>query len=71
MEMKKQILWLIVSGSLLNATGFLSQRFFETPDFIQGILQGAGVGLLLLALLKERKYRTCGKDESKSTPAQE
>jgi hypothetical protein len=67
MEMRKQVLWLIVAGSLLNASGFLSQRFFETPDFIQGIIQGAGVGLLLLALLKERKYRMCGKAPSKST----
>jgi hypothetical protein len=67
MEMRKQVLWLIVAGSLLNASGFLSQRFFETPDFIQGIIQGAGVSLLLLALLKERKYRMCGKAPSKST----
>ena len=57
MKMRKQTVWLILAGSLFNGLGFLSQRLFETPDFVRGLIQGIGIGLLLLALLNDRKYK--------------
>ena len=55
--MRKYTLLLIVAGSLLNASVLISHRFLGTSDFVLGLLQGIGIGLLLLALINEWKYR--------------
>ena len=52
---------LLAAGCLLNGGAFLSHKLFQAPDFIQGLIQGVGIGLLLLALIKERSYKMDGK----------
>ena len=55
--MRKQTLRLVAAGCLLNGGAFLSHRLFQAPDFVQGLIQGVGIGVLLLALIKERRYK--------------
>ena len=48
---------LIPIGLLLVSGASFLNRYMQLPDFITGLLQGAGLGLMILFLIKKGKLK--------------
>jgi hypothetical protein len=46
------IKFILPLGILLLAAGFIVKAFFNIPDYIHGFLIGAGIGIILLSIIK-------------------
>jgi len=55
---KLQYWWLIPTGLLMNSTALLISHYTNIPDFAQGAMQGAGIGVMLAMVIKNRKLLT-------------
>lgn len=52
--------FIIPIGLLLLSTSFIIEHFFIVPDFFDGILKGVGIGIILLALIKQGSVKRSG-----------
>lgn len=58
---RKQTLLLIAAGLFVIAAGQIIPRFLSNPesfDFLMGLIEGAGIGLLITALIKGKTSKT-------------
>lgn len=44
-------------GMLLISGSFIIKQFFHATDFWQGLMSGAGIGMLLMTVYKSQKLR--------------
>ncbi len=56
--MKKPALWLLFVGTLFMSATLVVRHYTPVTDFIDGILKGIGVGLMILALIKQKKMKS-------------
>jgi hypothetical protein len=56
--MKKTKLHLVLMplGFILISTAYYLNRHLQLPDFVTGLFTGAGVGLMIVAIIKQRKF---------------
>ncbi|SHN11620.1 hypothetical protein [Mucilaginibacter sp. OK098] len=45
--------FIIPLGLLLLSASFILKQFFVLPDFADGFLKGAGIGIILIAFIKQ------------------
>lgn len=53
--MKHRQSLLVSVGLAVCCTGQIRVRYAHLPDFVAGVIQGVGLGLLLLALMGPRR----------------
>lgn len=55
--MKKPALWLLFAGTLFMSSTLVIRHYVHVTDFIDGILKGIGIGLMILALINQKKIK--------------
>ena len=58
MNFQKPTFRFVAVGLLLLVSGFWLKRLFPIPDVVDGLLKGAGFGLMMVALLNGRPHKT-------------
>lgn len=58
MNCQKSNLRFVAVGLLLLVSGFWLKHLFPMPDVVDGLLKGAGFGLMMVALLNGRPHKT-------------
>ncbi len=56
---------LLVTGLLMNTATQIITHYYTLPDFVSGLLSGAGIGVMLLSLLRSNNNSgivTAGKE---------
>lgn len=49
----------IVAGIFIFSLSFVITHVFHTPDAVNGLLKGIGIGLMLLGLLRPKRSEKC------------
>lgn len=57
MKANKKAFRIIAVGLLINSGTLLLHQFIQFPDILFGILQGAGIGIMIGGLIKMRKEK--------------
>jgi len=60
--MKKQSLWLLLTGSLFTSFTFFAGSFINIPDPTEDFMKGFGVALIVGALFLQGKSKKEGSD---------
>jgi hypothetical protein len=55
MKKVKLHLFLMPFGFILMSTAYYLSRHIQLTDFVTGLFSGAGLGLMIVAILKQRK----------------
>ena len=57
MNMKKTNLHLLLVpfGFIFMSIAFYLNRHIQLPDFVTGLISGAGLGLIIVAIMKQKK----------------
>jgi len=56
---KGKNLLLIVIGLLIISSSQIAGHYLKIPDLVSGILMGAGIGLMIFSLLRQKLRPNC------------
>lgn len=52
---KKQRIIFLVFGLLIISISQIASHFTKMPDFVSGLLMGIGIGVMLLAFIRQKR----------------
>ncbi len=58
MKKNQRSIFLII-GLLIICISQIFSHFIKTPDFISGSIMGIGIGVVLLAFMRQKRNPTC------------
>ena len=58
MKKNQRSIFLII-GLLIICISQIFSHFIKTPDFISGLIMGVGIGVMLLACIRQNRKATC------------
>jgi len=58
MQKKQRSIFLII-GLLIISFSKIFSHFIKTPDFVSGSIMGIGVGVMLLAFIRQKRNPAC------------
>lgn len=58
MKKNKKRIFLFI-GLLISSFSQIASHFIKMPDFVSGLLMGIGIGLMLLAFIRQKPKPAC------------
>ena len=56
---KNQTSIFLFVGLLISSISQIASHFTKMPDFVSGILMGIGIGIMLLAFIRQKRNPIC------------